>query len=566
MTQRVLVAFQGGGARGIAHIGALQALEEWTLAEGSVDEDPLRPEIAGVAGTSAGAIIAALVAARYSANEIFDPGKRQHLLERVAEGRYQQPKRLFTRRGWWRIAFVRLIAAMVGKRIFWFKWIGGLAVLGLVAWWVAPIVGLPWQAKALSVVVALSIALTVVRYARGLAPLTAVRAVVDEALLAASLPGDIAGKDVTFLKLAEAGGLPLKIIATNVTTKTIQVFSAQHTPDIAVADAVCASICLPFVFPPYKISVMAGQVSTQHRFVDGGVLSNLPLWSFDEERTLDPDLWTIGFSLNTGEARTHVSKKSSWLSGMIDAVVSGPSEIHARAMPGLMVVPIPTSLRLLDFDVSFDTFSNDIALAKKSCSEAMIAGASEPFVLGLLERLQATFVAQFQHFQSSSDAPSDSPLVLDEHSFKLAIALPRATTPSVLWPRFRIGYETEAVERGKPIRRAEAVEGEWDDPTVVVGWDNDDEISMDGENWLVQGSRWLVGIKLISGQDASPAGLAPILMIESSTLTIAQLATTLGSEAAFGLKALVPVISKVVGAFDDQEHLGHAAMRAQLWK
>lgn len=56
----IAVALGGGGIRGIAHIGALQRLEE----EGY--------QIRAIAGTSAGGIVGAVYAAGYSPSEIFD--------------------------------------------------------------------------------------------------------------------------------------------------------------------------------------------------------------------------------------------------------------------------------------------------------------------------------------------------------------------------------------------------------------------------------------------------------------------------------------------------------------
>jgi NTE family protein len=56
------LAFEGGGVRGLAYIGALQAVEDAGI----------RPNVTAVAGTSAGAITAALVAAGYSSKELHD--------------------------------------------------------------------------------------------------------------------------------------------------------------------------------------------------------------------------------------------------------------------------------------------------------------------------------------------------------------------------------------------------------------------------------------------------------------------------------------------------------------
>lgn len=56
--EKILAAFQGGGAKGIAYVGAVRALEEHEYA------------FEAVAGTSAGSIVAALVAAGFDASEL----------------------------------------------------------------------------------------------------------------------------------------------------------------------------------------------------------------------------------------------------------------------------------------------------------------------------------------------------------------------------------------------------------------------------------------------------------------------------------------------------------------
>jgi predicted acylesterase/phospholipase RssA len=58
MPIQALGIFEGGGAKGLAHVGALKSIE------GRVD-------FVGVAGSSAGAIVAALVAVGYTADELY---------------------------------------------------------------------------------------------------------------------------------------------------------------------------------------------------------------------------------------------------------------------------------------------------------------------------------------------------------------------------------------------------------------------------------------------------------------------------------------------------------------
>ena len=64
----IFAIFQGGGAKGITHVGALKAIEEERFVP------------VGVAGTSAGAIIAALVAVGYRADDLLDPVRNTTIL------------------------------------------------------------------------------------------------------------------------------------------------------------------------------------------------------------------------------------------------------------------------------------------------------------------------------------------------------------------------------------------------------------------------------------------------------------------------------------------------------
>ena len=74
--ETIFVIFQGGGAKGITHVGALQALEDEHLVP------------VGVAGTSAGAIIAALVAVGYRADDLLDPNEETTILGKLSPIRW----------------------------------------------------------------------------------------------------------------------------------------------------------------------------------------------------------------------------------------------------------------------------------------------------------------------------------------------------------------------------------------------------------------------------------------------------------------------------------------------
>jgi predicted acylesterase/phospholipase RssA len=87
MTQALpaFAIFEGGGAKGIGHVAGLAALEVNDF------------ELIGVAGSSAGSIIAALVSVGYTADELFD--ERQPL-NNVLTRNGESPLTLFDKREW----------------------------------------------------------------------------------------------------------------------------------------------------------------------------------------------------------------------------------------------------------------------------------------------------------------------------------------------------------------------------------------------------------------------------------------------------------------------------------
>ncbi len=76
----------------------------------------------------------------------------------------------------------------------------------------------------------------------------------------------------------------LKIIASDIRHRSLLVFDKEHHPSIEVAVAVRMSIGIPFFFEVYPFA--------ESLVVDGGLLSNYPLWVF--AHTKEP---TLGFKL-----------------------------------------------------------------------------------------------------------------------------------------------------------------------------------------------------------------------------------------------------------------------------
>jgi NTE family protein len=82
----------------------------------------------------------------------------------------------------------------------------------------------------------------------------------------------LGSEQATFDDLRAAGGLDLRVYATNLNTRQIFEFSYQKTKDVPIAKAVRASMAVPLFFTAVEI---AGQI-----FVDGGAVFDYPIMGF----------------------------------------------------------------------------------------------------------------------------------------------------------------------------------------------------------------------------------------------------------------------------------------------
>jgi NTE family protein len=310
--------FEGGGAKGLAHIGALQAATEAGV------------RFEGVAGTSAGAIVAALVAAGYSAKELYDPNDpdsvfvAKNFLEFLDPGLTQLLKGL---------------QADIEDRVSHQRGLWNLWSL--------------WR-----------------RYSPLLDALVATKGIFDtnrfREWFGELLFKKLARRNVQFRDLTSAAGEGknpryLKIIATDYVHRQIKIFGTNETPKEDVAEAVAASIAIPFFFKPVKVGTDA--------YVDGGVVSNFPAWVFDDERLHDKalprDLPTFGFKLvdaRTGgqtsaedsaadKAGAHSGSIGQFAGDVLSSCLSGNSYLHVRQIQNLRIVPIPVTIGTLSFDL-----------------------------------------------------------------------------------------------------------------------------------------------------------------------------------------------------------------------
>src|SRR5271167_2899490 len=256
---RVFVAFAGGGAKGLIHVGALKALEDRQV------------QFRGLAGTSAGAVVAALKAAGFEASDLLDPESGASLIDRLREMDQGIAKAtdIFGRSGWSRVLLFRWA---VGHPL----WLAalvlpiGIAVpIGLVVAGATRSCAIILFAGVAVIILGLLMGLGALFLIGGLADVRRFRAALARLLQRKMFP-DEPDRVVRVGDFAQDGRPTLKIVSANLSRRSLQLFSPERTPDVPVADAVAASICLPIIFAPWRIDKAA--------FVDGGIVSNLPAW------------------------------------------------------------------------------------------------------------------------------------------------------------------------------------------------------------------------------------------------------------------------------------------------
>jgi NTE family protein len=352
MTKRIYVVLQGGGAKGISHLGALRALERDGI------------EILGVAGTSAGAIVAALKAAGYSACDMLDPDNRTTILSQaeIEIGFFKKtrriarsPKDLFGSFGWHALSAARFfsenIQAIRDLYLFVFIWSITFSLLlsPLFFWSVSflillPLAGVLWLMSGLASLDVFSNCLN--------------------GLLAKKF-GLTEGSSVTFSDFERYGASPLKIIASDVQGETVRVFSASLTPQVSVAEAVAASACIPGIFKARKFD------GASH--FDGGLVSNLPAWVFDEERALDPNAATITFEIVSKASQRGAVSGLAALVGAVKTGLFGRGVLEKRAVGNLYSIGFNPNVKLLDFDMSFELAADEFQKSYSDCELRLVS-------------------------------------------------------------------------------------------------------------------------------------------------------------------------------------------------
>jgi NTE family protein len=345
MAHRAFVALSGGGAKGVVHIGALKALEERDVS------------IAGVSGTSAGAIIAALVASGFRSTELVDPETGLTIMDQLrdVDPKLRKATDLFGG-GWPRIWLFRMVSRLPLPLapLLIVGWLIPLLTMLLISYLVPThawmLITIGWAVAGLALFAMYR------SLVGGLAHVGRFRNALAT-LLQRKLFPDEPGRIVTMRDFGIEGRPALKVVSANLSRRSLQLFSAERTPDTPVADAVAASICLPVIFRPWMIG--------DELHVDGGIVSNLPAWPFDEERELDPGALTIAVEIESRPDR-HLLGRFNWVAAAVPTALFGSGELNLRIAGQAEQLALPTTFELLDFDRGFAAVRQevrDVALA-----------------------------------------------------------------------------------------------------------------------------------------------------------------------------------------------------------
>lgn len=141
----------------------------------------------------------------------------------------------------------------------------------------------------------------------------------------------------------------LNIVCADLQSHGIKIWNKYKTPEETIAKAVSASCSIPLFFTP-----------TENRYVDGGILSNLPNYLFSKE----PHYNRILCFRNHGDNTSTLKSFGDYVSSLIDTVVSGAIDIQQQFAQESYNVTIDTgNVSATDFDKIDDTVIDNLVLA-----------------------------------------------------------------------------------------------------------------------------------------------------------------------------------------------------------
>lgn len=147
----------------------------------------------------------------------------------------------------------------------------------------------------------------------------------------------------------------LKVIATDVTRHKLITLPDDlveyniDPQDFEIAKAVRMSLSIPFFYEPIKLNTK----NETCYIVDGGILSNFPIWIFDVG---DKPRWpTFGFNLYNDVKKTsnNPNRFIPFLTDVVETSLDTSEEIYFKDRDAIRIVNIPTlGINTVNFNVS----------------------------------------------------------------------------------------------------------------------------------------------------------------------------------------------------------------------
>lgn len=295
MSLKADAVFEGGGVKGIGLVGAVSEVEKAGY------------EFVNLVGTSAGAIVAALLAVGYTAGEIKDEMDRLNYMD-------------FKDEGW----LDRL--GPVGK---------GLSIIFEYGIYEGDFFE-NWLERLLE--------------AKGKTTFGQIRTEEED----------------------ERYKYKLQVIATDITDKRLLVLPGDirlfgYDPDLfSISRAVRMSMSIPVFYEPVKLIDASGKA---HYILDGGLLSNYPIWLLDDG-TSNPPWPTFGFKLMEPNQRklkkgrhNQIDRPLGFLKAIIETMIEAHDSYHISQSKGdyARTIGIPTivnnngiekEIKTVDFDLT----------------------------------------------------------------------------------------------------------------------------------------------------------------------------------------------------------------------
>jgi hypothetical protein len=147
-----------------------------------------------------------------------------------------------------------------------------------------------------------------------------------------------------------------------------------------VAEAVAGSIAIPGLFKPAGLpSASRGVTATRARhYADGGLVSNLPVWCFSEEKAAaerrQPNskaVPIVAFTLSEADATdapTAPLPSFRYFRQVIQSAIFGGQTVVQEFVPDLFAIPLPSELGVLAFDATWEQAKAAYDTAKHEAS------------------------------------------------------------------------------------------------------------------------------------------------------------------------------------------------------